>query len=349
MSTLLKPLKVNERPIYVVLEPTTVCNLKCIMCKRDKFVKNPKHMIFEEFKEIMDKVEPLKITLSGLGEPLINPEIDKMIRYAKEKGASIASVTNFVKPTIPLKDLVESKIDLLEISIDGATKETYHKIRGADYFEKIMENIKKTIIIKKNLKVKKPYFRFQFVILEKNVSEIPKVVSLASELGINAVYFKPLFLSGISERHDELVGNLSQDEVDNNVLEGIEIAKATHVRTNLRDLKKNIMPEYWKLFYLENKDIRQNLRKCPYPWFSVYITVDGGMRPCCFFTSVSDSIESILGEDLSEIWNSNKFQNFRKALRENKPPHSRCKECIPESIWELILSYKDILPGWLFS
>lgn len=346
LTVLLKPLEVKDAPIHVIMEPTTFCNLKCIMCKRDKYISKPKHMKFAEFKTIIDKINPRKLTFSGFGEPLIHPEIKEIITYAKQKKISLSSVTNFVAPKISFEDLVESGIDLLEISIDGATSETYYNIRKGNYFAKIIENIEKIQTIKEEFNSPKPYLRFQFVIQKDNISEISQVVTLASRLKVDAIYFKPLFLAGINERRELLVGELSKDKVEEELLKALKFGKHTNIKTNLNDLIKNILPGYWELSYLGRK-IHSDFKKCPYPWFSVYITVEGKLHPCCFFTYFDESMGNILTEDLEAVWNSEKYQKFRKVLCQGKAPHPRCEECIPQNIFELIMSFKDILPGWL--
>ncbi|MBU0650540.1 radical SAM protein, partial [bacterium] len=75
-------------PLYIQLETTTHCNLRCKMCVRNETIKNPKHLSFEKFKYIFDQTGASKVTLSGLGEPLLNPELPEILSYLTKQNVT---------------------------------------------------------------------------------------------------------------------------------------------------------------------------------------------------------------------------------------------------------------------
>jgi radical SAM protein with 4Fe4S-binding SPASM domain len=75
--------KIAGLPIHIQVETTNACNLRCATCHRDLLYPQPTIMKFVDFKKIYDNVLPENINVSGLGEPLLNPDIFEMIKYAK--------------------------------------------------------------------------------------------------------------------------------------------------------------------------------------------------------------------------------------------------------------------------
>ncbi len=134
LQILFKPAKVIN-PIYIQVEPTNYCNLNCNFCQRDKMKAKLEHMSLEKFEEILRDYKPTHITLSGDGEPLLHPQIDKLIAMTKLSGAKVNLATN---GTLLFKYAEKVKgLDLLKISIDAAYPKTYKKIRNVDLFNQI--------------------------------------------------------------------------------------------------------------------------------------------------------------------------------------------------------------------
>lgn len=87
-------------PVYIQIEPTNICNLRCPLCptgsgESDK--KLPKqNMPLEMFKGIIDDLGDtlILIMLWGIGEPLINTETFEMIRYAKQRNIIVVLSTH---------------------------------------------------------------------------------------------------------------------------------------------------------------------------------------------------------------------------------------------------------------
>ena len=172
--------KVWKYPLDIMAETSNICNLKCSMCYHSdkalpvaKTTKVPL-MNMDTFKKIADECAKYRIPalkLSWRGEPLLNENFTEMIRYAKTKG--ILEVTSLTNATLMnenvCREIVNTKLDQLIISIDGFTKETYEKIRiGADYGT-VLNNIKNLIAIRG--KSRKPFIRLQYTESDQNKHE----------------------------------------------------------------------------------------------------------------------------------------------------------------------------------
>lgn len=182
------------RPYNVLIEPTNVCNLKCPGCPTGTgILTRPKgFMSFENFKLIVNKLGPSleSIFLWNYGEPLLNKDIFKMIKYAREKNIFVMTSTNANFLAGKEDKLISSKINKVIISLDGASRKTYQAYRKEGDFDKVVQSIK-TLCLKKspNLKVE-----LQFIVMRHNEHEIPKIKKLAKiwkvdNLSLKSVWF----------------------------------------------------------------------------------------------------------------------------------------------------------------
>ncbi|MFH1859430.1 MAG: radical SAM protein [bacterium] len=350
MAVLFKPLRVRALPIHLIIEPTTFCPLKCRMCKREKYITVPSHMSFEGFRKIFDQIKPLRLTLSGLGESLVNPALVDMIRYANGFGTAVSTTSSMALSDIPMEQLVASGLKRLKISLDAADAKTYQDIRGLNLFDRVVENIKCMVALKRKKNTILPHLCLQVVIQSKNISQLSRIVELAHNLGVNSISLEPVGLAGIEEKRDELIAGLTTDEVICQMKKARDTAKRVGMETNLNDLLvKNTICKLWDVSLISPRPPRlrvrttnQNIQNCSFPWFSMYITVDGEVRPCCMFSYVDAKFGNLLQEDILTIWNNARYQGFRQSLRQGKYPDIRCQGCVPENIFDLSAVFRKI-------
>ena len=142
-----KTARVPGAPHLIWIEPTSTCNLNCIMCDR-KAVSQRKvgFMDFELFTKIVDEAASLgvlQIEMGLGGEPLLHPRLTNMIEYAKNKGLMVGFNTNAnLLDEQKSRALLNSKLDSIIFSVDGASKETYEKIRLKGDYDIVTKNIK---------------------------------------------------------------------------------------------------------------------------------------------------------------------------------------------------------------
>ncbi len=342
-SVLWKPLKVNQRPIHIQLEPTTYCNLNCRSCGHVKYLEHSTHLTPEHFTRIVEQIRPIKVSFSGSGEPFMNPHLFRFIRQAKEQGISINTTSNCTLFTSALcEQIVKSGLDLIKISIDGATSETYRKNRGEDRFLQVLDGIRTLTETKKRLGSLTPFIRFNYVISNYSYQEMAETIELAQRMEVDAIYFQPLELNGIEERQTSLVGDVTSEKLFQEILRAIETSRRHQVQTNLSDIHRKL-PLYWRKYQLETQ---QQKRICPLPWFSAYVTHNGMVRPCCTCFQSSTNMGNLLEQDIDELWNGEKYQWFRQEIRTGKRPFDVCKNCVPRTLTDIV-RYSKILPGFL--
>lgn len=159
---------IERVPIHIDLEITSVCNLKCPYCFQSYDTPPPEFMDFELFKKVIDECAPkglCSIKLNYRGEPLVHKDIDKFVKYAKDKGViEVMFNTNATLLTEEkTKQLIEAGLDKIICSVDGMEKEVYEKHRVGAKFEVTLNNIKNLKRIREEMNSEKPFIRIQMI------------------------------------------------------------------------------------------------------------------------------------------------------------------------------------------
>lgn len=149
-------------PKHIFIESTSACNLKCKMCARNQNSALSGNMDFDLFKKIVNEAKkygPRSFSPYGNGEPLLAPDIIKMIKYIKESdpGNAVILTTNGTLLTKEKsEELVKYQVDKIAISFTSPDKKIYFEKTGVDKLEEVEKNIKQLINIKKEKKSYKP-------------------------------------------------------------------------------------------------------------------------------------------------------------------------------------------------
>ena len=113
----------HSRPVYLKVETTDCCNLKCVHCHDGSVPRHNGFLDFELYTRLLDTLAPtlLEVSLYDQGEPLLDPRIVEYIRYAAERNVGTVVSTNFSMPLSDgkLEELVTSGLDYLQVAIDG--------------------------------------------------------------------------------------------------------------------------------------------------------------------------------------------------------------------------------------
>jgi len=171
----------NNFPIHLDIEATSACNFLCTMCPRTEMIENSTFWKVENFD--MDTYEKIvsegvkhglrSIKFQYLGEPLVNKNLVKMIKFAKKAGVvdvmfnTNASLLNEKKS----KEIILSGVDKVFFSFDSPYKDKFNEIRVKGDYDQVLKNIKNFMRIKKELKSDTPITRVQMVLMKENEKE----------------------------------------------------------------------------------------------------------------------------------------------------------------------------------
>jgi len=339
-----RPAITTSLPVHLQMESTDACNLHCTSCSRDMIVQKARMLDAELWKKVIREIRPSNINVSGIGEPFLNPQIFEIIQFARERGAAINCATNFTRVKGRHRQIVECGISQLKVSIDAATRETYRVIRGEDEFEGIIENLKEIRRWKKKLNKSTPSVRFNFALQRFNYQELPALLEMAPELGVDGIYVQYLSYNDMEERKTLLTADMTREGLKKVLEETAVVAKKHHLATNLEAWERDF-DLLWKAM-LPMPEYEPNRKQCYFPWMSTWLSADGWVRPCPVMPWTRDEgrMGNLAEQSFSEIWNNRQYRELREALARGERPTRSCKTCYPQDLKNILMLKAKLLP-----
>jgi len=187
-------------PISFEIDPSNVCNHRCIWCMYKEFMQRDRSVISKrDFYGIIDQIIALggkSITFTGGGEPLSNPETINALSYVKQKGASVALITNGGLLDSERCRTVVKHCSYVRISLDAGKTETHsqlHRPRESrkDNFTTILDNIGELIRWKKKLR-KEIKIGIGYLVHPLNNHEVIKVIREVKQMGADYIQIRPV-------------------------------------------------------------------------------------------------------------------------------------------------------------
>ncbi|RPI27237.1 MAG: radical SAM protein [Acidobacteria bacterium] len=138
-------LRCPDLPATAIVGVSNRCNLRCPMCLRAVRGFPGTQADFGTFRTVIDQGARFfrYVSLDGPGEPLLNPDLHRMVRYCRSLGIRVVYSTNctlFSKENI--QAILDSGLDHIILSVNGATAEVFEKYNlGADY-NQVVRNIR---------------------------------------------------------------------------------------------------------------------------------------------------------------------------------------------------------------
>ncbi len=317
-------------PVCLYLEVTNRCNLLCETCPRTfEDLEPPADLSWELFTSIIDQAPNVaRVVMHGVGEPMLVKNLPDMIRYLKARGIYALFNTNGTLLT-PRKqrELIETGLDELRVSLDAADAKTFLAVRGKDMFNRIVRNVSSFTALQKEMGRTNPLVSMWLTGLKETIGQLPDFVRLAAEIGVKEVHLQRLVFDdagfGLARAESALFEHTRAEE-DAAIGAAQAIAASLGVRLNASgatepglSLKASAEERPWST--------------CRRPWSLMYFTAHGRALPCCIAPFSARGYENYtLGDatqqSLREIWNSPAYRDFRTDLLSDAPPKP-CQNC----------------------
>lgn len=319
-------------PRSIYIEPTSRCNEFCQQCPRTLLSReDDRDLTFDNFCYIVDQFPVLdRVVLHGLGEPLLNKELPRMIRYLKERGTYVLFNSNGIALTLKKgQALIDAGLDEYRLSMDGSTRETYAHVRGVDAFDKIWRNVRAFITLQKEQDARKPAVSLWFTAMRENLPELPGLIELAGESGVPEVYLQRLvyFEEGLAHSKQALFRRSSAEE--------LAIVRRAEQMCKERGIRFNAAGSATPVESLVRDFGNRPWSGCRRPYSLTYITSSGNVLSCCFAPFGHRSAreykeERVLGnvfqQPIEAIWHGERYEDFRRAF-ESDHPARHCSQC----------------------
>jgi len=317
-------------PVCLYLEVTNRCNLLCETCPRTfETLEPPADMSWSFFTRIVDQYPAIaRVVLHGVGEPMLVKDLPRMIRHLKDRGTYVLFNTNgTLLQQKKFPGLIDCGLDELRVSLDAADRATYLKVRGKDFFQRIVRDVGKFVAWQREVGATAPRVSLWLTGLKETVAQLPDFVRLAAQMGVREVHLQRLVFDdagyGMARADSSLFEQTRADEQA-----AIEAAQAIGAEVGVTlDASGATEPG----LSLKRQAGDQPWSTCRRPWSLMYFTAHGRALPCCIAPfSARDYATYTLGDatqqSLREIWNGPAYQDFRGALLTEAPPKP-CANC----------------------
>ena len=324
--------KPAQPPVCLYLETTNRCNLLCTTCPRTyEELEPPADMSFDLFRSIVDQSPNVqRAVLHGVGEPMLVKDLHRMVRYLKDRGVYVLFNTNgTVLNAKNGQAMIDAGLDELRVSLDAATATSYLAIRGKNYFDRILRNVRAFRELQERGGHERPRVSAWLTGLKETVDELPEFVKVAASIGVKEVYLQRLVFFeqdaiGKARPDQALYEKLSREE-------SASIEEATKLAAELGMSFSASGAATEPGMSLKRSDDGSPWSLCRRPWAVMYFTANGRALPCCIAPFSQRGYENYtLGDatqqSLREIWEGAAYQRFRQDLLSDAPPPS-CSNC----------------------
>jgi mycofactocin biosynthetic radical S-adenosylmethionine protein MftC len=289
-------------PVNLTWEVSLLCNLRCSHCLSASGEPAPDEMTTAEALDLVAQLDTAKVFQInfGGGEPFMRTDFEEILAACHGRGIMTCISTNgTLLDAARVERLAATRLVAIQVSMDGARRETCDAIRGAGVFERAIEAIK--LLAKSRIPTS-----INTVLTAQNAEEIPALHQLANQLGVSlrVSRFRP---SGRGADNWEALRPTPAQ-----LLEFSDwLAQSGEVRTG---------DSFFSLTSQERQGLGLNL--CGAAKLTCCVGPTGNMYPCAFLQTERFKAGSLREQTFQEIWDDSEiYESFR-----NLRIHS-CEEC----------------------
>jgi len=334
----------RSMPTKAWLSVTGKCNLLCTHCPRslidEQFLSSDEitATLFADIqRDLFPSLDMLRIGGNNLGEQLFARSWPTYAREMSHQPYTPWLVTNAqTMNQSRIADLVEAGY-IIDISIDGATEDRYRLIRGAS-LAKLTDNVRSIIRERQRWDetaapgARRAKVIFSFTAFADNVDEVPKLVRLAADLGVDEVVVTHYMPSLEEQRYQSLFYH--QNTANAAFADARRIADETGVAVQLppaylvrslgsvEALRVRVRDRYGRELDVPGESAAAP--KCLHPWTSASINEKGEVYPCCQSNLLMGDLKT---SSFAEIWNNRRYRKLRRTVNSDNPLPD-CRQCV---------------------
>lgn len=325
---------VGEVPTFpesITLMTNYSCNYRCRMCFQDHYDRGDiSWQVVEKVAQALPFVDTLQI--NG-GEPFLYSRFGELVAMAGDSATKVRLITNGALMDDRIRRLlVENQVFNVKLSLDAGTAKTYKHIRGGNFL-KVVGNLAELAKLKAATGSSLPIVEFNIVAMRSNITELPKILVLAQNLGVYQVNLYYMFCTRPDWVHESLW--FHKDLCDENLAKAAEMAKIIGMNVTLP-----------KPFGAEPDRAARVFKSCEEPWRGCLVNPQGEITPCC---GGAPLLGSLADKEFHEVWNGPGLVHLRRTVNTPDKP-AYCKACYGRMQDERAMSThfrSDVLEGLL--
>jgi MoaA/NifB/PqqE/SkfB family radical SAM enzyme len=332
--------------IFVINEH---CNAKCKICDFGshqensfsyQYIKGTGNLTLGAYKEVITSVKSYKPSIWFMAvEPLLYPHLVESIEFAKGLGLRFQITTNGLLLKHRAEELVQSGLDILNVSIDGPNPEVNDYIRGVKgYFDAAVSGIEEVMRLKRKFNKRTPTISLNYVISEFNYQYLNDFIERFVDTEIDSIHFNHYqYVSEREANRQKLLypqfhvtptavfdSDPSRVDVDK-LIPQIKKIQEKYGRKYRIDFAPDIDSSEVHKFYYQPDQFIKGFERCYYPWRYAHILPNGDVVAAyrCF-SGVAGNIHE---KSFPEIWNDAPMRMLRKTLKKAGGALPACSRC----------------------
>lgn len=302
-------------PETAMIEPTNLCNLACPTCPTGTGKIPPlPPLTLDRFEHVLGGLAPRlrNLALWNYGEPLLNKDLPAMIARAKAAGVGVVKVSSNVHFLDGERGraLLGSGLDVLILSVDGASQASYETFRRDGDFATVARAVAWLCAEKRRLGLARPRIELQFIAMRHNAHELPEIRRLAHAWGVDALRIKTVGADDAATRSlvpvDRLLSRYAADG--------------------------------------ETPSVRHAF--CTMAWDHTVVNVDGSVTPCCYLRPDMGAgfvMGNVFETPFAAIWRGENYRAFRAGMLAGRADMPVCNKC-RGGTHDLIAAVEEVAP-----
>ncbi len=339
-----RPLTFLER-VYV--EVTNSCNLSCRTCVRNVWQEPLGWMSAQIFERLLEGLQAFTprptLFFGGFGEPLAHPDLPAMVSRAHAAGCEVELITNGVLLSESLsRTLLDNGLDVLWVSLDGASPQGYQDVRLGDELPRILDNLRAFNRLRRQMGDRRTRLGIASVILRRNLAELPALIDLVLEL--EAEYFT---VSNVLAHNRELRAETLYDQTQYDA-SGQKASPLTWINLPRTDISPEAQKAFQRAFnagcqvQIAGVKPLRSANRCPFiERGSLSVRWDGQVSPCLALMhdhvsylddhprrSYATFVGSLMERGLQDLWRDPAYLDLRQRLLDfDFAPCVLCNSC----------------------
>lgn len=302
-------------PPTAMIEPTNRCNLRCPTCPTGtgKIAPLP-DLTPERFADVVRQLEPGRhgvrnLALWNYGEPTLHKQLPALVADAKAAGVAVVKISSNVHFLTGERGsaLLRSGLDVLILSVDGASQETYQRFRQGGRFDRVAAAVAGLCAEKRRLGLERPSIELQFIAMRHNEHEVPAIRALAAEWGVDRLRVK----------------TFAADDAVNRAMVPAAAALRRYTDDGAHDRVHPL---------------------CTRPWDHTVVNVDGSVTPCCWLRPDMGEgfvMGNVFETPFAEIWRGPRYRELRRRMLQGRAGMPVCGTC-RGGTHDLLASVEDV-------